>query len=194
MRGFESLWARGLLVVGLGAGLPLLVAACRSETEGGSDGTPVGSSPAATACDAGTTCTSALLVGTVSGDKGAATLSASGPTSTWLHVRVTEDDDGVSGRPVRLRAKLTAPSTGTFEVRAYLDDSRTNDAGLECTKLFATSKAVQGGAELDLSWGDPPDATANGVDDGRTVALEVRNVGGSCASSAPWRLELRGNP
>lgn len=121
-------------------------------------------------------------------------MTTKGTTSTWLQVRVTEDDDDVNGRPVRLRAKLTAPSSGAFEVRGYLDDSRTNDAGLDCTRLLGTSKPVSGGAELDLAWGDPPDATANGVDDGRTVAIEVRSVSGACSSSAPWELELRGNP
>lgn len=166
--------------------------ACRSDDDGAGPSGPAAASPVP--CDAGATCPAGRLVGTVSGDKGADSLTTSGTTTTWLHVKVTEDDDAVNGRPVRLRAKLTAPSSGVFEVRGYLDDSRNDDAGLDCTRLLGTSSPVAGGATLDLAWGDPPDATANGVDDGRTVALEVRNVSGACSSSGPWKLELRGNP
>ena len=178
----------------LGAGVAVAAAialvACRTDDDGAG---PSGAAASPVPCDAGATCPAGRLVGTVSGDKGADSLTTSGSTTTWVHVRVTEDDDSVSGRPVRLRAKLTAPSSGGFEVRGYLADSRNNDAGLDCTRLVGTSSPSSGSATLDLAWGDPPDATANGVDDGRTVALEVRNVSGACSSS-PWRLELRGNP
>ncbi len=171
-------------------GLAGVLIACRSEMDGASRS----SKAETTSCDGGASCPSARFVGTLSGDTGDGGLSTTGTTSTWLHLRVTEDNDDFNGRPVRLRARLVAPSTGTFELRAHFDDSRNDDAGLECARLVATSSPLDGGALLDLAWGDPPDATANGADDGRTVALEVRSVSGTCAAGASWRLDLRGNP
>jgi hypothetical protein len=163
--------------------------ACRSEGDSSAVDDPV---IAPEDCDSGATCRAAALLGTLSGDTGDGGLRASGTTSTWLHVRVTEDDDDVQGRPVRLRAEL-AGADG-FELRAYLDDSRNADAGLECAKRVGRSTPSASGSRLDLSWGDPPDATANGVDDGRTVALEVVQKDGLCAANRVWRLQLNGNP
>lgn len=180
-RVFASVACASLLVAGSFA--------CRSEADSATDDGPVVSPMD---CDSGVTCRAATLLGTLSGDTGEGGLTANGTTSTWLHVRVTEDDDDVNGRPVRLRAELTG-SDG-FEVRAHFDDSRNADAGLECAKRVGSSVPSGAGTRLDLSWGDPPDATANGVDDGRTIALEVLRKDGVCAPNRPWRLQLHGNP
>jgi hypothetical protein len=171
--------------------------ACSSSNAGdasGVGGASSGGVPVATVpCDAGATCPAARSLGHVSGDTRADTLSADGTTSTWLHVTVTEDDSAWSGRPVRLRATLAAASAASFELHAYLDVSKRDDAGLDCIDDVARSFPEGGAASLDFSWGDPPDGSANGYDDGRTVALEVRNVSGTCSAGAPWHLDVRGN-
>jgi hypothetical protein len=157
-------------------------------------GASSGGAPAPTVpCDAGVACPTAASIGHVSGDTRADTVSADGTTSTWLHVTVTEDDSAWAGRPVRLRATLTSAAAGAFELHAYLDVSARDDAGLDCVHDVARSVPGAGASALDFSWGDPPDGSANGYDDGRTVALEVRNVSGTCAAGAPWHLDVRGN-
>lgn len=183
-------FALGTLALALATGAWTL-AACRSEGDGGE---PASQATAKISCDGGAVCLSGRFLGTLSGDTGDGGLSASGSTSTWLHVRVTEDNNEVNGRPLRLRAQLTAPPSGAFDLRAYFDESRNDDAGLDCVHLVASSVAADGGASLELTWGDPKDKTANGADDGRTVAIEVRNTSGVCAATAPWRVDLRGNP
>jgi hypothetical protein len=181
-----------LAMAGVGVGLGCSSGDAAPVGPGGL-GTSGGATVASILCDAGAACPSAASIGHVSGDTRADTVTADGTTSTWLHVVVTEDDSAWAGRPVHLRATLTTPPTEAFELHAYLDVSKRDDAGLDCVHDVAQSLPSGGAAVLDFSWGDPPDASANGYDDGRTVALEVRSISGTCASTAPWHLEVRGN-
>jgi hypothetical protein len=87
----------------------------------------------------------------VSGDTRNDSVSAQGTTGAWLHVGVTEDDSAWSGRPLHIRATLTSPPAAAFELRAYLDVSKRDDAGLDCVDEVARSVSVEAGAVLDLS-------------------------------------------
>ncbi len=173
------------------------LAACsgNSTSSASGAGTAAPASDTATvSCDAGAVCSAARLIGSVSGDTADAGVKATGTTSAWVHVRVTEDDSAWSGRPVRLRATLTSPGGADFELHAFLDTSRNDDAGLDCAHEVGTAIRGAEGSTLDISWGDPADASANGVDDGRTVALEVRHVAGECRAGASWTLDVQGGP
>ena len=58
---------------------------------------------------------------------------------------------------------------------------------VDCTRLFATSK---GAPTLDLAWGEPSDGgSANGDEDGRTIAFHIRHVSGACSAGA-WTLTV----
>ena len=172
------------------------LAACSSGTgsvalggDGGSEG-----EAAAISCDAGSACSGGHLIGSVSGDMADGGATATGTSSSWVHVRVTEDNSDWTGHPVRLHATLTSPEGADFELHAFLDTSANGDAGLDCVHEVGTAVRGAEGATLDITWGDPADASANGVDDGRTIALEVRHVAGQCQAGAPWTLTVRGGP
>jgi len=142
-------------------------------------------------CDAGATCGAASLAGALSGDSDAGVVTARGTKAAWVHVRVTEDDSGWTGKALRVRAKLRGPGARNFSLHAYLDDSKRDDAGLDCKSERGRKTTSADGEELALTWGDPDDASANGADDGRTVAFEVRSEEGVCSEGAPWELEVR---
>jgi hypothetical protein len=187
----------GLSAIAFAAALIALVACASNATNAGSGNSSSPDSAAGTTspeipCDAGATCTAAASLGTLSGDTEAGVLTAEGTTSSFVHVQVTEDNSDWGGRPLRLAAILTAPSTAGFELHAFFDVSPRNDAGLDCVDEVGRAVGTDGGSRLDLVWGDS-DSGANGYDDGRTVALEVRHTAGACHADAPWHLELHGN-
>lgn len=172
------------------------VAACSSGTGSSALGSDGGSpsEAAAISCDAGSACSAGDVIGSVSGDMADGGATATGTSSSWVHVRVTEDNSDWTGHPVRLHATLTSPQGADFELHAFLDTSANGDAGLDCVHEVGIASRGAEGSTLDITWGDPADASANGVDDGRTVALEVRHVAGQCHAGAPWRLVVRGGP
>ena len=167
-----------------------LVSGCRADTTS-SDG---GAGGATVSCDAGATCAAAKVLGPISGDSDAGVVTARGTRAGWVTVRVTEDDDAWSGNAMHVRARLRSPSPGAFSLRAYLDDTKNGDAGLDCTSSRGTRSPLADGEDLDLVWGDPEDASANGVDDGRIVAFEIRSASGVCSDGASWELEVRTAP
>lgn len=186
----SSLFRPAALGLGVAAAAVVALASgCRADTtspEGGS-GTPI-------SCDAGATCAAAEALGTISGDSDAGIVTARGTRAGWVTVRVTEDDDAWTGNAMHVRARLRSPSPGAFTLRAYLDDTKNADAGLDCTSSRGTRSPLADGEQLDLVWGDPDDASANGVDDGRTVAFEIRSASGVCSDDSSWELEVRTAP
>jgi hypothetical protein len=182
------------LTLSIAASCALLAACSGSASRSSASADGAAATSQAIACDTGATCTAAQVLGAVSGDTADAGLEASGTTSAWIHVRVTEDNSDWSGHPVHLRASLTSPAGAEFELHAYLDTSRNVDAGLDCRDEVGAAVATASGSSLDIAWGDPPDASANGVDDGRTVALEVRHISGDCNAGASWHLAMHGGP
>lgn len=173
-----------------------VLAACSSGTGSIARGSDGGSASEAVAisCDAGSACTAGEMIGSVSGDLADGGVTARGTSSSWVHVRVTEDNSDWTGHPVRLHATLTSPEGADFELHAFLDTSANGDAGLDCVHEVGTASRGVAGSTLDISWGDPADASANGVDDGRIVAFEVRHVAGPCHAGAAWTLAVRGGP
>lgn len=186
------------LVLSLGAlGALGALAACSAATApfaSGGDAGGLVSDRVEISCDAASACSDGRLIGSVSGDMADAGLTAIGTTSSWVHVRVTEDNSDWTGHPMQLHATLTSPQGAAFELHAFLDTSRTSDAGLDCAHEVGTAVHDAKGSTLDITWGDPADASANGVDDGRTVALEVRHLAGQCHAGAPWTLAVLGGP
>jgi hypothetical protein len=166
----------------------LFVAACDQTAAG----TPL-------SCEARTDCAGGTLLGTISGDQGAATVSADGLTSAWVLVRVTEDVSDVNGRPLHLSATLASPSGTSFDLYAYAA-TKTPDGGtppepttVDCTDLVAQATQPGNSKTLELTWGEQLGQTANGLEDGRTVAFEIRHASGSCGGDARWTLTVRGN-
>lgn len=140
-------------------------------------------------CATTVTCTSGQMLGTVSGDTGAGTLSASGYQAAWYRVRVTEDFSDAPGLALRLAARLTGPTAGAFDVFVYVNPSADQ---LECNTTTGTVTTSGTVKEVRAEWGES--LIPNGGDDSRDVAIEVRPATGTaCAASATWSLQLSGN-
>jgi hypothetical protein len=139
-------------------------------------------------CAATNTCPTAQSLGTVSGDTGSATANGSGATSQWLSVRVTEDDNSVIGKALKVKVTLTSPSSANFDLYLYVNKGTDQ---VECTTLSGSSTQTSGPDTVSLTWGEG--AVANGVDDSRTVSIEVRNVSGTCDPGSTWTLLVQGN-
>lgn len=143
----------------------------------------------ANSCATTVTCTNGQMLGTVSGDTGAGTLSASGYQAGWFRVRVTEDYSDSPGLALRLAAKLTGPTAGAFDVFVYVNAASDQ---LECNTTTGTVTTNGNVKEVRAEWGEG--FIPNGGDDSRDVAIEVRPAAGtSCSSSATWSLQLNGN-
>jgi hypothetical protein len=135
------------------------------------------------------TCETARGFGQVIGDAAGNPAMTEGRCAEWVRVRVVEQDDGWFGTAVKLKATLTPPAGGSFDLAAFVNV----DADLaECRTPTGSSRAANGGAvEIDLGWGEG--FLANSVDDSRTLTLQIRSTTGQC-SEQPWRLAITQQP
>jgi hypothetical protein len=139
-------------------------------------------------CTNAITCTTAMMLGSVSGDTGSNRLNAMGHQAAWFRVRVTENNDSFSGLTTRVAAKLTSPSAVNFDVFVYLNAGADQP---ECAAMAGTSTTNGNVNETRAEWGEG--AVANGLDDSRDVSIEVRPISGACSPSQTWQLEVEGN-
>lgn len=140
-------------------------------------------------CDAALTCTSAMALGTVSGDTGAGTLSASGYQAAWFRVRVTEDYSDSPGLALRVLARLTSPSGSAFDAFVYVNAATDT---IECNTTTGTVTSSGNVKEVRAEWGEG--FIPNGADDSRDVTIEVRpTAGASCMVGQSWQLQIDGN-
>lgn len=139
-------------------------------------------------CTTPDTCAGAMMLGSVSGDSGNQKLTASGYRAAWYRVRVTENVDGVAGLSLRVAAKLTLAPAGGFDVFVYVN---TASDTIECTTTRGTATTNGNVRQVRAEWGEG--AVANGVDDSRTVSIEVRPLGATCPPDQGWQLEIEGN-
>jgi hypothetical protein len=124
----------------------------------------------------------------VSGDTGQQMLSATGSRAAWYRVRVIENDDTLTGRPVRVSATLALPASAELDVRIYANV--TTDV-LECTTPLATAVSTRNLRLARASWGET--TIPNGADDSRDVEIEIRPITGTCLSTEHWELTVQGN-
>jgi hypothetical protein len=145
--------------------------------------------PANGNCTATLTCPTAMALGTVSGDTGAAMLSASGYQAAWFRVRVTEDYSDAPGLALRVLASLTSPSGASFDAFVYVNAATDT---IECNTTTGTVTTNGNVKDVRAEWGEG--FVPNGADDSRDVTIEVRPSGGtSCSSAQSWQLQIEGN-
>ncbi|MBL8610227.1 MAG: hypothetical protein JNL38_23020 [Myxococcales bacterium] len=149
---------------------------------GGDGGTTAG-------CGAPNTCLGATSLGNLSGDTGAGTLTRQGTSSEWFTVRITEDDSGTFGSPLKARLTLSSPAGTNYDLYVYVPDSDTR----ACTTPTHTGIGSSADDVVNLDFGEQG-LFANGSDDSRTVSVEVRHSSGPCDAAHKWTLTLRGNP
>jgi hypothetical protein len=145
--------------------------------------------PAQSACTSTATCAAAMDLGTVSGDTGNATVTASGYQSAWYKVRVTEDDSSPFGTPMNMTVQLTSPPGTNYDVYVYLN---TGSDVVECTSVAGSGTSTGTTDQAHVSWGESG-TFSNGNDDGRTASIEVRPVSGPCSASATYQLVVFGD-
>jgi len=141
-------------------------------------------------CAGPTTCQTAMMLGSVSGDTGAQKVTASGHVGGWYSVRVTEDDSDPFGVRMRVTARLTTPASPAFDVFVYLNAG--SDA-VECAATAGTTSTTGNTKQVQAQWGESG-TFSNGSEDGRTVSIEVRPLATTgCSPTATWQLEIAGN-
>lgn len=149
-----------------------------SNTDAGSaDGDP----PEAIDCRPPTECAGGRDLGEFSGDQAAfnAQLVATGTTSEWLLLRVTED--ARTTKDLAIQVTMTPGDGGNYDLFAYFTGDDT-----ACDLVAATLSASNASSqpeELTLGWTDH-----FASDETRIVALEVRHVDGGCTG---WELDVR---
>jgi len=158
-----------------------------ASSDGPVDALPIDASKPAD-CASADACLTSVTLGAVSGDTGQQVLTATGSRAAWYRVRVTENDDTLTGRPVRVSARLTLPASADFDVRIYVN--ATTDV-LECTTPLATAVTTGNVKLARASWGET--TIPNGADDSRDVEIEIRPLTGTCLSTEKWQLTVQGN-
>jgi hypothetical protein len=157
-----------------------------SESDGSTatdSGPPDSGNPGAACANPGA-CGAPLAAGQVSGDTSSAIVTISGATSRWVKIRVNEDDNGIVGSKLKVRATLTSPAGMNFDLFRY------DGAPGQCVTpdASATTTGVDG---IDYSFGEG--IVPNGSDDSKDVYYEVRYVSGTCPPAGSWTLTFQGN-
>ncbi len=163
--------------------------ACTSEggsCDAGAAVLPVGDASA----EPTNTCETARVLGTVSGDTGATSVTGKGTCSEWLSLRATEDNGSALGAPMKVKLTLT-PVAADFDMFVFYDPVRDVRA---CERPFASSYVPGAAAEVvSITWGEG--SVANGSDDVRTIGVAVIKSG-PCSGdggAASWTLLAEGN-
>jgi hypothetical protein len=133
------------------------------------------------ACEATTTCTTPVMLGTVVGDGGGDSISHRGAGNAFVAVYVKEDDGSPFRIPLKVRAVLTSPAGANFDVLMYAEqDSCGTITDASYTEFSDT---------VTTTW----DEAFLSADDSRTVLFEIKHVSGDCSEAFPWTLEVQGN-
>jgi hypothetical protein len=135
-------------------------------------------------------CASATDLGPISGDSGGDTKHATGSTSQWLTVNVSEDDHSVDGNSLEVKAALVSPAGANFDLFVYVPG---DTGGRECSAVTQKSESTTDRDEAGVEFGEDGGDWSNGGGDGRTVTLEVRWVSGPCSPGSTWTLDVTGN-
>lgn len=141
------------------------------------------------------TCLAPREIGTIVGDRGTPSLSASGTCSESVQILVNEVEGSITRVPLKLKATLTSPPGEDFDLFLYesytqIDPFAPRYKGRVSCGL-STARSEESGREdvVNRAWGDESNMSVN---DGRWVTLEVRNKGEGCARE-PWQLRIEGN-
>ena len=155
-------------------------------SSGGSSSSSSSSSSGGTAqpdvCAATAACSGATSIGDIYSDYSSTTRTKTGSNSQWLRFKTT--DDGLTISPEHSYQVRFAPAAGaTYEVRLHSCN------GTSCDPCGSTGTLVPANrySVFDTVWAD-----VLGSGDHRVVAVQVKQIAGTCPSAAPWRLEVEG--
>ncbi|MFO0589487.1 MAG: hypothetical protein U0441_18260 [Polyangiaceae bacterium] len=132
-------------------------------------------------------CSNADQLPDVSGDEGG-TSTASGSTSKWLKVHVTETDSSIFASDLSYRVTLSSPPGMDYDL--YVKEGP-QDGNPDCGATSVKGTPGAGGEQVSASWND--DQGLGGEDDSLWLCIEVQYVSGSDCN-AQWSLTVVGNP
>jgi hypothetical protein len=157
----------------------------------GGTGSDAGDGGNPTSCTSPDTCSaSATALTSIAGDESGPTDNATGTTSEWLRLDMTEQDSSLTAHPMKFTGVLTSPSGSNFDLYAYLGSSV---GDIQCTSPKGQSTNPAGQTDtVNFEWGETG-TFANGSDDSATVMIEVRWVSGTCTAGNTWSLAVHGN-
>lgn len=161
---------------------------------GGTSGTggTGGSGGSTGSCTANNGCLSAASIGSITGDNGPTSLQKTGFGSTFLKLRVTENNESVIGEKLEIDVSLKSPQGSDFDFKLYVNKgSDVSPCGMN-PEAMAQNGGVGGTDKVFVSWGEG--SVANGSDDDRDVIIEILHKSGPCDSSAQWTLTVVGDP
>ncbi len=144
-------------------------------------------------CAATAGCVAGASIGSVSGDTGADFLQRTGTASTWLLVRVKEDDSSLFSRPP-IRARFTLIHNVNTRFDLFLYKAGNNGGGTRnCSSVTAAGSrgATANLTSASLSWEDT--TGLGGEDNSANVMVEIRHVSGPCGAGREWQLQIEGN-
>lgn len=132
-------------------------------------------------------CSNADQLPDVSGDEGG-TATASGSTSKWFKIHVTETDSSIFASDLSYRVTLSSPPGMDYDV--YVKEGP-QDGNPDCGATAVKGTPGAGGEQVSASWND--DQGLGGEDDSLWLCIEVQYVSGSDCN-AQWNLTVVGNP
>lgn len=157
-----------------------------TDTSVPSDGGPTCIVPDPSACAAATS------LGSISGDTGSGSKTATGSSGQWLQITVTENDSSLfSSKDLRAFFTLTSPPGENFDLFVYEGKTKADGGGIECTTVSGSSTSTTSPETVSLTWTDH--RPIGGADDTRILSIEVRAVTPTCDPSASWSLLIEGN-
>ncbi len=135
----------------------------------------------------------ATVPANISGDTSPAnnSVTVQGSRDEWIKVRATEDSHSTFGATMTVKAVLTSPSGGNYNLDMFVNDS--TDA-VSCSGPVETSSVP--GSQTDQvvhQWGETG-TFSNGSDDSRTVTFHVKYASGPCGPGNEWTMVISGNP
>lgn len=145
------------------------------------------------ACDAPGTCANARSSGQIAGDMSGAAVPVTvhGATSSWVRVRVLEDEHGVKAVPISVQATLYVPAGASYALTLYVDgdndDVACTSAAPTTTSNGTATSALP--AVVSATWGESG-TFANNSDDSRWVSLHVDATSSVCSDTTPWTLVI----
>ncbi len=134
-------------------------------------------------------CTSAEALGSLAGDENAPAKTASGMTSKWFKIHITEEVSSIFEEDLSYTVKLTSPPNMDFDLFVH---EGPQDGNPDCNAPAKKGTPSGNDETVSAEWDDSQGL--GGKDDSLWLNIEVRYVSGmECDAAATWQLSVKGH-
>jgi hypothetical protein len=152
--------------------------------EGGEGGQPPGC-----VYDSPNLCATAEALGSLAGDENAPAKTASGTTSKWFKIHITEEVSSIFEEDLSYTVTLGSPANMDFDLFVHQGPQ---DGNPDCQATAKKGTASGNDETVSASWDD--DQGFGGEDDSLWLSIEVRYISGmECDAAATWNLSIKGH-